>query len=147
VRDLVDGRRAHVCGLSAGAVVGVRVAARHPELAESLLLAAVQVRPPRALVAAQATVMRLIPGRSYWSEEDPEVTKAAVLGALRALSRVDLRADLGRVRARTQAACGSKDRADLAAARQAVAGIAGAELRLIPGAGHAWNESYPAEFH
>lgn len=146
VSGQLAGRRAHICGLSAGAVVALRLAARHPELVQSLILTAVQVRPPRVLTALQTAMLRLIPARNYRSQEDPEVSKAAVLGALRELSGLDLRPDLGLVRARTLVVCGAKDRANLPASRQAAAGIDGAGLRLIPGAGHTWNETHPVEF-
>ena len=42
--------------------------------------------------------------------------------------------------------CGSKDWANLPAARDLARGIAGAEMRVSEGAGHVWNLQRPREF-
>ncbi|XVU28122.1 alpha/beta fold hydrolase [Actinoplanes sp. CA-054009] len=136
----VDGP-VHVCGLSAGAMVGLRWAARHPADVASLILSAVQVRPPRLVMGLQGAVMRLIPAKSF-----DGVSKPQLLQTMATLGRADLRDDRGRVRARTLVASGAKDRLNLAAARVAAAGIAGAELRIVPGAGHLWNQEMPELF-
>jgi pimeloyl-ACP methyl ester carboxylesterase len=126
-------------------MVALRLAAAHPDQVESLILSGVQVKAPRAFVAVQTFVMRLIPAGKY-SSGDSGVTKAAVMGAMRELARADLRPDLARVTARTLVMCGAKDRVNLAAAREAAAGIAGAELRIVPGAGHVLNREKPELF-
>ncbi|HEY2793648.1 MAG TPA: alpha/beta fold hydrolase [Micromonosporaceae bacterium] len=143
--ELVRGR-VHLCGLSAGAVVALRFAAVHPDAVESLILSGVQVRPPRLAMAAQNLVMTLLPA-SRLSTPDGGVTKAGMLTALRELGKVDLYPDLPKVKARTLVVCGSRDRVNLPAARKAASGIAGAELRVIPGAGHLWNGEQPDLFN
>lgn len=136
-----------VCGLSLGAMVALHLAAGSQRSAvKALILSGVQLRPPRLLLRVQEQVMKLVPASRY-SAEDSSVTKPAVLAAMRALVSVDLRPDLGRVRARTLVLCGSKDRLNLGAARAAAAGIPGGELRVIEGAGHVWNREQPAMFN
>lgn len=139
------GRTAYVCGDSAGAMVALRLAVRRPEAVTGLIVSGVQVHPPRVLLALQGVFMRAIPAARY-SEDDPGVTKESVLTAVRELGRVDLRPDLAAVRARTLVVCGEQDRANLSAARRAAAGIAGAQLRVQPDAGHLWSEAEPEAF-
>lgn len=143
---MADQDEVHLCGLSLGAMVALRVAAQHPRQVRSLVLSGVQLRVPRLAYGLQQGVMRLMP-KAKFGADDPDVTKAGVLGVIRAMARVDLRADLGRVTARTLVLCGSKDRVNLGAARAAAAGIADAELRVISGAGHVWNRDQPDVFN
>ncbi|MCO8269476.1 alpha/beta hydrolase [Actinoplanes sp. TRM 88003] len=132
----------HLYGLSAGAMVALRWAARHPEDVASLIISGVQVYPSRVLLGLQSAVLRLVPARSF-----DGVAKRTVLEAMTALRRADLRADLTDVRARTLVLCGSKDRFNLSASRAAAEGIPGAVLRMVPDAGHVWNKEYPDLFH
>jgi len=90
--------------------------------------------------------MRLIPASAFGAEKDG-VTKATVLQTVTELRRADLRPDLPNVHTRTLVMCGSKDRINLAASRAAAAGIAGAEMRIVPGAGHVWNKELPELFN
>ena len=142
VRELIGSRRAHVCGLSAGAMIGLRLAARHPDAVLSLVLSGVQVRPPRALLRVQTAAMKLIPESKY-----DGVRKQTVLQAVRELSRLDLQPELTKVRSRTLVVVGARDRLNLRAAQTAAAGIPGAQLRVVPEAGHLWNEEQPALFN
>nr|WP_221377363.1 alpha/beta hydrolase [Actinoplanes polyasparticus] len=135
---LRQGQRVHVCGLSAGAMVAIRWAARYPDDVASLMISVVPVRPPQLVLRLQSAVLRLIPVASFGSPEEG-VTKAAVLRTLAELRRTDLRADLSNVQARTLVLCGSKYRINLAASREAAANISGAVLRTVPDAGHVWN--------
>jgi 3-oxoadipate enol-lactonase len=139
-------RPAHVCGLSAGAMVGLRWAARYPGDVASLIISGVQVHPPRLLMRLQGSVLRLIPAGAFGDAGDG-VTKQVVLQTLTELQRADLRPDLASVRARTLVLCGSKDRINRAASRTAAAGIPGSELRVVPGAGHLWNKEVPELFN
>ena len=136
----------HVCGLSLGAMVALRAAAREPGRVASLILSGVQVHPPALLCAVQRLVMKLVPAAKF-SAGDPDVRKDTVLAVIGELARADLRGDLSRITARTLVICGSADRVNLGAARAAAAGITGAELRVIPGAGHVWNLQQPEVFN
>jgi pimeloyl-ACP methyl ester carboxylesterase len=95
VRERAHGGRAHVVGLSLGGIVGVALAARHPELVRSVfasgailrgldapVLAIVGEKEPRTFRDALSEVTsrapraeaRLVPGMHHvWSVEDPEL--------------------------------------------------------------------------
>lgn len=145
VRDL-DRRgidRAHICGLSLGAMVAVQVAIGYPDRVASLMLAGGQVHPPRALMAIQSAVMRILPARLVAPDG---TSKQRVLATLAEVARVDFRPDLARITAPTLVLCGSKDAANLPAARALAAGIPNARLSVIDGGGHELNTHKPREF-
>jgi pimeloyl-ACP methyl ester carboxylesterase len=95
VRERAHGGRAHVVGLSLGGIVGVALAARHPELVRSVfasgailrgldapVLTIVGEKEPRTFRDALSEVTsrapraeaRLVPGMHHvWSVEDPEL--------------------------------------------------------------------------
>lgn len=144
--ELLDERgvdRAHLCGLSLGAVTATRFAIDHPDRVASLVVSGGQVRPVPALMTLQSAILRLLPARMT---VPAGMSKATMLGILGSLSSLDLRAELGSIIAPTLVLCGSRDRPNLAAARALAAGIPDAELQIVPGAGHEWNTQLPAEF-
>lgn len=132
--------RAHLCGLSLGAVIATTFAAKHPERVASLIVSAGQVRPPKLLMKMQNATIRLLPAR--FAAPDG-MSKETMLSVLREVAELDLRNDLPRITAPTLVLCGAKDRPNLAAAHQLAAGITGAELQIVPGAGHEWNNATP----
>jgi 3-oxoadipate enol-lactonase len=122
-------RPLHVAGISAGAMVALHWAARHPEDVSTLLLSGVQVRAPQLYMRIQN---RLVPRRFR--------------DALEVVRRADLRPDPPRVEAPTLVVCGSRDPLNSKAAREAHQGIAGSELRTVPRAGHLWTRRQPEAF-
>lgn len=136
-------RSARLCGLSLGAVIATRIAIDHPERVDSLLLSGGQVRPPRALMAAQSALLRVLP---EVLAAPPGVERARVLAVLEEVGRLDLRADLARITAPTTVVCGSRDLANLPAARALARGIPGARLHVVSGAGHHVHRDAPEEF-
>jgi 3-oxoadipate enol-lactonase len=136
--------RVHVCGLSLGAMVGLQMAATRPELVASLVLSGVQLRPPALLMAAQLTIMQILP-RKLLGAEDP-AGKRRVMDLIRAVRHVDLRDRCASVQAPTLVLCGARDRANLGAARRAASLIPHATLEIIPRAGHQWNIQFPVQF-
>lgn len=135
--------RAHLCGLSLGAMIALQTALGHPDRVASLVLAAGQVRPPRLLMAAQLVVMRLLPERVVASGS---ASKAQMLAVLRAVADTDFSDALASVGVPTLVLCGSRDRANLPAARTLAAGIPGAGSRILEGAGHQANAQAPEAF-
>lgn len=146
LRDLLDERgieRAHVCGLSLGAMTATRLALDFPDRVASLVLSGSQVRPHPALMLIQRTVVRMLPERTA---AGMDLTKAQWLGALRVVADTDFRSALPTIQAPTLVLCGSRDVANIPAARELAARIPHAELRIVPGAGHPWNVQYPELF-
>jgi 3-oxoadipate enol-lactonase len=136
-------KRAHVCGLSLGSVVALRLAAEHPELVDRLILASGQVTPRRSMMKLQLAVMRRTPEAKFLAQG---MTKEKALEAFGALAALDLRADLAKVKAPTLVLTGEQDQPNRPAAKALAAGIRGARLEVIAGT-HALNTSAPEEFN
>jgi 3-oxoadipate enol-lactonase len=135
--------RAHVCGLSLGAMLATQLTITHPERVASLVLSGGQVHPPRALMALQAGLTRVLPRRVIAPDG---TSRRRILAVQRALARVDFRGRLGDITVPTLVLCGSRDVANLPAARALAAGIPGARLQVIDGAGHEINTERPEAF-
>ncbi len=146
VVDELDRRgihRAHVCGLSLGAMVATQLAIDHPGRVASLVLSGGQVHPPRALMALQSVILRVLPARVV----APDGTdKKRVIAVSHEIAGTDFRDRLAAIGAPTLVLCGSKDVANLPAARALAAGIPHARLRIVEGGGHELNTQRPAEF-
>lgn len=132
-----------VVGLSLGAVMGLDLAIRHPRMVRSLFLSAPQARPPRALMCIQSVLMRVLPERLVCP---PQISKQQLLEILRQISAIDFEPELGNITVPTTIACGSKDRANLPAARTISQQIPHARLIVVPHAGHQWHQSMPTQF-
>ena len=166
VADLVKiqvGVPVHLCGLSVGAMVATQIALDTPDIVQSLILSGGQVRPPRMLMVLQRLMVAVLPEKrllgvpSYVQKNFPDIAAAALVQqarvgkqgirrVLRELTLVDFRNRLAEVSAPALVLCGGRDRANLPAARALAAGLAHAELRIIPGAGHVWNLEQPELF-
>ncbi len=162
----------HFVGFSMGGFVGQRLAVRHPELLHSLTLIGSSASPePNALrFRLMGWVARLFGVRAVTSQvmavqfstdflRDPsreEVRRvwferiAAIdrAGALRAADAVNRRPDyateLGGVRVPTLILVGGEDRATPPEeSKRMHARIAGSELTVVPGAGHAITIEHP----
>ena len=108
------------------------------------MLAAGQVNPPKAVMRAQRLVFSLMPARRMAALG---VEKKRFLQALDESARVDYRAQLGKVRAKTLVLVGASDRPNLPAAQALAAGIPGARLEIVEGAGHQINTDAPERFN
>lgn len=96
LRVLLDERdveRAHLCGLSLGAMTATQFALDFPERIASLVLSGSQVRPHPALMGIQRTIVRMLP-ESVAS--GMHLTKAQWLGALRVVAEANFRGWLAR---------------------------------------------------
>lgn len=137
-------RPAWLCGVSAGAMVALAVAAQRPDLVAALVLVGGQVSAPRTLLRSQRMLLSLLP-RGWYAGKG--LDKQRTLAALDALAKVDLGAAQTQVTARTLVVCGSRDRATQSAARRLAGEIPGARLALVEGAGHEVNVDRPTEFN
>lgn len=167
----LPGGRAAVCGLSLGGYVALALAAAHPERVGALVLADTRAEPDTdeaqagrhaaaALVRERGSapflddfIPRLVPpeddasrdaARAIADRQSPE----AVARALEALAaRGDRRPDLARVACPTLVIVGDRDALTPPSfARTLAEGIAGARLRILPGAGHLTALERPEEF-
>lgn len=131
-------------GVSLGAVVALDAAIRAPECVSHLVLAAGQVNPPKSVMRAQKLVFSLMPARRLAALG---VEKKRFLQALDEAAAVDYRSQLGRVKARTLVLVGANDKPNLPAAQALAAGIPGARLEIVEGAGHQLNTDAPDRFN
>lgn len=120
-----------------------RLALDYLERVASLVLSGGQVHPNPVLMGVQNAIMRVLPARMVTA---PGMSKKTLLGVLDTIRTADFRGELSRIATPTLVLCGSKDRPNLPAARQLAAGIPGAQLQIVPGAGHEWNTQMPDEF-
>lgn len=158
------GGRAHVIGISGGAVVALLTCLEHPTQVASLVLSAGVAHPPRVFVLQRA-ITRITPapilvrglagmysgGRAEHAQAAAEdfrrCGKRTFLAGLRELAGLDLRPRLSQVGVPTLVLCGSKDRVNIPLSRELAAGIPTAELRIVPGATHLWNLQQPETFN
>lgn len=146
VHDELDERgieRAHLCGLSLGAMIAIPFAATHPTRVDRLILSGAQIHPNRALMRIQRAILSALPARAV---AYPGVEKKDVLATLDAIYGMDLRPQLPPVSAPTLVMCGSRDVVNRAPAREIAAAIPDASLQIVPGVGHEWNASHPELF-
>ncbi|WP_017612454.1 alpha/beta fold hydrolase [Nocardiopsis salina] len=147
--EVVDGLdrrgivRAHLCGLSIGAMLALWTALEYPERVASLVLSGGQVRPPTTALAVQTTIFRALPGRLV---VPGGMDKHRFLAALEEVARVDFRGRLPEVGVAALVMCGSWDVVNLPAARTMAAGLPRAQLRIVPGGWHELNVGRPADF-
>lgn len=156
----------HFVGLSMGGFVGMRLAARHPELIRSLVLldTSADAEPPEHLPRYRVltfierwlgprlvagAVMNIMHGASVRADTTRAAELQAVrarfiamdrIGAVRAVNGVLRReafGELGNIRAPTLVMVGEEDTATVPAKAEAIAhAIRGAKLVRIPKAGH-----------
>lgn len=131
-----------LCGTSLGAQLATRYAAQYPSRVAGLVLVGGQVRPPKLAMSLQAKALRLVPKARF---EALGVSKKRTLGVLDTVARIDLGDDLPQIAAPTVVVCGSRDRPNVAAARELVQGIAQAQLHLVAKGGHALNTERPGD--
>lgn len=165
VADLLDGSPAHVVGLSLGASIAVDLAARHPELVQSLVLASAQITAPRRRDRAAARALLLFwDQRGFWTSlarsygltgEDAELFVSTGLGIRRETAVAIYRevrrgvptALLEALPPGTLAIAGDRD--SPAIWRESLTRLrsAGAEVAVAPGLHHQFSAEDPALFN
>jgi 3-oxoadipate enol-lactonase len=166
--DRLDIARAHLVGLSLGAMVSLWVAARHPARVRRLAVCCTAARlgPPEAWAErarvvraggagaiAEAVVDRwFTPG---FRQRDPErlatmrtlvaaTSREGYAGCCAAIETMDLRGDLPAITAPTLAIAGADDPATPPERLREIAeAIPGARLAVVPGAAHLANVEQP----
>ncbi|WP_433040099.1 alpha/beta fold hydrolase [Dactylosporangium sp. CS-033363] len=158
VTDAIDaaGGPVLLCGISLGATVAVLACLARPGRVHRLVLSGGVAHPPPAL-AVQRAISSVLPmgvlARIAGAQQGPDgaadlraVGKGTYLAGLRELAHLDLRPRLGEIEVPALVVCGERDKVNLPLSRELAAGIPGAELRIIPGAGHLWNLEQPDVF-
>ena len=133
----------HLVGLSLGAVIALKIAVTHPDKVSSLFVSAPQAKPPKMLMGLQKMLMRVLPTKWVCP---PHVRKPELLGLLGSLKGLDLTSQLPALSVPVTVVCGSKDKANLPAARKIAGLIPAAHLEVIQGAGHQWHTTHPQLF-
>ena len=133
----------HLVGLSLGAVIALKIAVTHPGKVSSLFVSAPQAKPPKLLMSLQKTLMRVLPTKWVCP---PQLSKPELVGVLDSLKGLDLTSQLPTLSMPVTVVCGSKDKANLSAARKIAGLIPTAHLEVIQGAGHQWHAAHPQLF-
>jgi pimeloyl-ACP methyl ester carboxylesterase len=168
------GGRADVLGVSWGGVTATRLALRHPELVRSLILAdssmgsgindrvaeamrarasAVDEHGLEAFAASRSPVLVSDDAPAELIEQVAALMVAAVrqppyTWACESMASTDHGPDLGSIGVSTLVIVGTEDRVTPPKLSEALAaGIPGAELVTIPGAGHLANQEQPEAFN
>ncbi|MGP3915055.1 alpha/beta fold hydrolase [Nonomuraea sp. 10N515B] len=153
----------HLVGISGGGTVALLTALAVQERLAGLVVSGASAKPART-DAVQRAIMGLLPAdvlagmfKGMYSGGRPEYVAAAMddlrragkrtlLAGLRELGHLDLLPRLGEIGVPTLVLSGEKDRPNIAHARRIAAAVPGAELRLVPDAGHLWNLEHPGLF-
>ncbi|WP_163542450.1 alpha/beta fold hydrolase [Occultella kanbiaonis] len=168
VADRAEGRRAHVVGLSMGAVVGTVLTARHPEVVRSALLTGALLNGVTGLARWLNTMqLRVWDKRWYWAAQarmfklPPESVEKFVRDGLASrvenmraviaelydgLPAADLEA-LGDADVPILGLAGERDLRPVRDALGAYPRAANVTARLVPRMHHAWNAEDPALFN
>lgn len=133
----------HLVGLSLGAVIALNIALTRPGKVSSLFVSAPQAKPPKMLMSLQKTLMRVLPTKWVCP---PQLSKPELLGVLDSLKGLDLTSQLPSLSMPVTVVCGSKDKANLPAARKIAGLIPAARLEIIQGVGHQWHATRPQLF-
>ena len=136
-----QGERLHLCGLSLGAVLALHFALEHPGAVGSLVLIAGRARMPGKLLQVQSALFHLMGEKSF---QGMGISKADAIALTASMRKLDFQDALGDVRCPTLVLCGESDSANRREASSLAAGIPGAELAFLPGAGHEVNREAPA---
>ncbi|HIS52570.1 MAG TPA: alpha/beta fold hydrolase [Candidatus Onthomonas avicola] len=131
----------NLCGLSLGGILALQYTIEHPDRVSALVLIGAQYRMPRGLLRLQNAVFRIMPDNAFlsmgWGKRD-------VIALTKSMLSLDFQSDLDKIRCPVAVLYGEKDSVNRKAALRMKERIAGAQLHVIPGAGHEVNEDAPA---
>lgn len=129
----------NLCGLSLGGILALNYCLEHPGRVRSLALIGAQFKMPRALMAVQNLMFRLMPAVAF---EQFSMGKGDVISLMRSMAALDFSRELTRVDCATLVLCGEKDAPNRKAARRLAQAIPGARMQYLPG-GHELNRDAP----
>ena len=130
----------HLCGLSLGGVLAADYALEFPQKVKTLVLIGTPYKVPKAALAVQSIVFRLLP-KSLFDPMAFDKKNTLRLGA--SMKNIDFSSKAGRIQCPALILCGEKDRANMSSARAFTQHIKHAELNVIENTGHVVNEENP----
>jgi pimeloyl-ACP methyl ester carboxylesterase len=163
VLDAAGVDRAHLYGMSFGGMVAIETALTHPRRVRTLVLAATHAGPSQAVPVQDRTVPKSETWRSLYAPEFPDAHPDHVSEDLavarsgaqhetgerrqwEAMQGFDAYDHLGRLQMPTLIVHGTQDRLVAPGnAERLAAGIPGAELRWLEGAGHLYHSEQAAD--
>ena len=129
-----------LCGLSLGGVLALQYAAEHPERVSSLALIGARASVPKALLALQNLLFRVMPAERF---RNMGMEKRAVIRLCASIEALDLRPLLEQITCPALVLCGEQDRANRHAAAELGRMLPNGEFRLIAEGGHEANRDAP----
>lgn len=129
-----------LCGLSLGGVLALQYAAEHPERVNSLALIGARASMPKALLALQNLLFRVMPAERF---RKTGMEKRSVIKLCASMAELDLRPVLEQITCPALVLCGEKDRANRHAAEELGRMLPNGEMRLIAEGGHEANRDAP----
>lgn len=135
--------RAHLVGVSVGGVVALRLAARHPDRVDRLVVSGARIRSGQVRTKVSLELLRR---QDVAALSQRGLDRERLLAVLTAMGQTDLSSDVRRVQAPTLVLVGHGDRPQLRQARLLARRIPGASLLTIDG-GHLLNTDNPQGFN
>ncbi len=137
----LDGPAA-LCGISLGGVLALNYAIDHPEKTGALVLIAAQYQMPRALLALQNAMFRVMPKSAFQQMGFPKREAIRLCGTM---AKLDFSSALHEIACPALIVCGGKDTANRKASEKLAGAIPHARLAVVHGAGHEVNREAPEE--
>lgn len=132
----------NLCGLSLGGVLALQYGIENPGKVNSLVLIGTQYTMPKKLLKFQNIVFRCMPSRMF---ADLGFSKKEFIGLCKSMFQINFQNRLKEITCPVLVVCGEKDRANKAAALKLKELLPGAEIAIIPNAGHEVNTDTPEE--
>lgn len=129
-----------ICGLSLGAILALDYALRNHRKVASLVLIGVQYKIPAPLIGFQNLLFRFMPDRAL---KGTGLSKGDMIKLAHSMRSLDFSKRLDELECPVAVICGSKDTANLKAAKSLDKILPQAKLYLIPGVGHEVNKCAP----
>lgn len=132
-----------LCGLSLGGILALSIAPNQSDFLQGLIVSGAQFESPnKLLIDLQNLMFRFMPNKNF---SELGITKKQMIRFCQSMKSLNLRSGLTKLTTPTTIICGTKDKANLSAAKSLSSVISNSELKLIAG-GHMLNEEKPLEF-
>ncbi len=129
-----------LCGLSLGGVLSLHYCIEHPRRGAALVLIGTPYKMPKGLLKLQNLLFSCMPPTAF---AQTGFGKKDFLALCRSMAALDFSGELHRISCPVLAVCGQKDQPNRKAAEELARILPGANLRIIPGAGHEVNVDQP----